>query len=238
MEHPADDAAAPDARPDARPADAHHADAAPDAGCGISAGVSPTLDGNNDLADYPAAQQLAPGAMMGADGAAIAWDRGWLYVTVTSDAFTNAYQPLHVYLETGTDLNGATPATGKEYGGLIAKLPFAANYLVAVRRVADSGSGGSYNGVYTQASAWATQSTPLDVLVSADQRTLSVAVPWNALGTCPHAMRLAVHVVHGVTGNEWKDLVPSTHTPWVAPGGGYYEIDLTGSPAIASWILH
>ncbi len=73
------------------------------------------------------------------------------------------------------------------------------------------------------------------MLVSADGSTLSIKTPWAALGGCPTALRLDLHVVHAVTGNEWKDLVPATHTPWQVPGGGYFEIDLTGSSAVASW---
>src|SRR5438445_797149 len=83
----------------------------------------------------------------------------------------------------------------------------------------------------TPAATWDTRATPLvegtDVLISADGQTLSVRVSWAALGGCPTALRLVAHVVHGTTGNEWKDLAPTTHTPWLAPGGGYYEIDLT-----------
>ncbi len=77
-----------------------------------------------------------------------------------------------------------------------------------------------------------------DVFVSSDFHQLSVQVPWSALGGCPTSMRLAVHVVNAVAGNEWKDLVPTTHTPWQAPGGGYYEIDLTADPSTANWVLH
>jgi hypothetical protein len=230
-----DAALAEDARPDAHPhpADAHP-DAAPDAGCAIAAGVTPMLGTNNDLAAYPATQHLAPGAMLGADGSAIAWDRDHLYITVTSDAFTGAYEPLHVYIE--TDELGAVPSQGKEYGGLIAALPFTPNFLVAVRRVSDSGTG-AYDGVYAPASAWSTRTTALNAITSADERTLSVVVPWAALGSCPNAIRLAAHVVHGVVGNEWKDLVPATHAPWLTAGGGYYQIDLTGSTAVSSWVL-
>ena len=92
---PAPDAAeAPDARADGA---ALTPDAAvPDAGCPISAGVTPVLDGLNDVADYPAAQQLTPGAMLGADGAAISWDAQRLYITVQSAAFAQPYEPLHV----------------------------------------------------------------------------------------------------------------------------------------------
>jgi hypothetical protein len=50
-----------------------------------------------------------------------------------------------------------------------------------------------------------------------------VRTPWTALGGCPLAVRLTP-TVHGVAANEWKDLLPATHTPRMAPGGGYYEI--------------
>lgn len=233
---PADAAPRPhDASPDAR-----HPDGAVDAGCAISAGVTPTLDGTHDLASYPAAQQLNPGAMVGTDAAAVAWDKAALYVTVTSGAFAGAYEPLHVYVEAGTGLATAVPANGKEYSGLVPALPFTPTHLIAIRRVTDAGTG-AYDGVYVPAATWTTRQTALapgvDVFASADQQTLSVKVGWAALGGCPTALRLAVHVVHAVSGNEWKDLVPATHTPWQVPGGGYYELDLTGAPAVAGWTL-
>jgi hypothetical protein len=206
--------------------------------CAISEGVTPTLDGIDDLSAYPAAQQLSPGATLGSDAAAIAWDSTNVYATVMSTAFVNPYEPLHIYIEATSGLPSAQPSTGKEYGGLTAQLPFAATHLVAVRRVSDSGTG-AYNGVFVPSDGWVTRTLALDAatLVSSDQKTISVTVPWSALGTCPTALRLAVHVVHGVNANEWKDLVPSTHTPWQSPGGGYYEIDVTGGPAVTSWSL-
>ncbi len=215
-------------------------DAPPDAGCAISNGVSPMIDGIHDLADYPTAQHVSLGAMLGADDAAIAWDRQRLYITVASTAWASAYLPLHVYVEAATTLGTAAPSQGKEYGGLVPQVPFSPTHLIAARRVSDSGSG-PYDAVYVPTSSWTTQQTPLaagsDVFVSSDQAQLSVQVPWTALGGCPSSLRLVVHVVNGVTGNEWKDLVPTSHTPWLAPGGGYYEIDLTGEPAVASWTL-
>jgi hypothetical protein len=206
--------------------------------CAISEGFTPALDGSDDIAAYPVAQQLAPGAMLGTDGAAIAWDVTNLYATVTSTAFTNAYEPLHIYIEATSSLGTAAPATGKEYSGLTPQLPFSATHLIAVRRVSDSGSG-AYDGVFVPSDGWMTRTLALDsaTLVSSDQKTISVTVPWTALGNCPTALRLAVHVVHGASANEWKDLVPSTHTPWQSPGGGYYEIDLSGAPAVTSWQL-
>jgi hypothetical protein len=211
-------------------------DAAPDAGCAISEGMTLALDGNGDEAKYPNGQHVALGAMMGGDDAAIAWDRQQLYITVTSPAFTGAYEPLHVYIETGTGLGTPVPSQGKEYSGLVPQLAFTPTYLLAARRVSDSGTG-AYNAVYTPAATWTTVAMPLAAAVSSDMQTLSLTVPWSALGGCPTHMRLAAHVVHAQSGNEWKDLAPSTHTPWLAPGGGYYEIDLTGSTPIAGWSL-
>lgn len=219
--------------PDARSAaDASSADSPlPDAGCAISAGVTPVLDGIDDLADYPEAQRLVPGAMLGTDGAAFSWDAERFYVTVQSSAFANDYEPLHIYVETGEALAAAVPSQGKEYSGLVPQLPFTPNYLIAVRRVSDGGTG-AYDGIFLPDAQWTTQATPLadgtDVFAATDE--ISVQVPWAALGGCPHAMRLALHVVHAQPANEWKDLVPATSTPWQAPGGDFYELDLTGSP--------
>ena len=64
---------------------------------------------------------------------------------------------------------------------------------------------------------------------------MSVRVPWSLLG-CADTIRFAAHVVNGpVAGNEWKDFVPLSTTPWRSPGGGYFEIDLTADPAVSGW---
>lgn len=241
-----EDAANTDARiVDSRPVDVAEvtADAAvdappvmPDAGCAISNGATPTLDGANDLAKYPAAQRLTPGAMLGADGAAIAWNRTHLYVTVSSIAFGSAYEPLHVYVETGAQLTSSMASQGKEYSNLTPALPFSPTHVIAVRRISDAGTGG-YDGIFVPTDQWQTRTLALEPDTFASTTQLSVRVPWSALGGCPTQMRLALHVVHGVVGNEWKDLVPSTHTPWQMPGGGYFEIDLTGTAATASYVL-
>ena len=237
--------------PDARPIDGARViapDAAPDGaidsalldapGCAISAGVSPAIDGVDDLNDYPVAQRVTPAAMLGADGVAIAWDATQLYVTVGSTAFESDYEPVHIYLQSGTALAPAAPGLGKEYSGLVPMLPFTPTHLIAARR---TNGATPYDAVYLPDAMWTTRGTALDpgtaVFVAADHHVLSVAVPWTALGGCPTMLRLAVHVVHAASANEWKDLVPTTHTPWLAPGGGYYELDLTGSPSVASWTL-
>ena len=237
-----DDTEAPDAAADASAADVSHItvdaapDAPPDAGCTISNGATPILDGNNDIAKYAAAQHVSLGAMLGSDAAAVAWDRTHLYVTVSSIAFGSAYEPLHIYMETGATLATSAAAYGKEYSGLTPALPFSPTHLVAARRISDAGTGG-YDGVFVPSDQWQTRTLALDTETFASSTQLSVRVPWSALGGCPTQMRLALHVVHGVAANEWKDLAPSTHTPWIMPGGGFYEIDLTGAAAVASWTL-
>jgi hypothetical protein len=230
------EAPAPDASADAPVPDGSDSPDAPlpDApGCAISPGITPVLDGVDDLADYPEAQRLAPGAMLGADGAAISWDAQRFYVTVQSTAFANAYEPLHIYLETAETLGDPTPSQGKEYSGLVPQLPFTPTYLIAVRRVSDAGTG-PYDGIFIPDAQWTTVATPLadgtDVFAANDE--ISVQVPWTALGGCPHAMRLVIHVVHAQPANEWKDLVPATSTPWQAPGGDFDQLDLTGSPVV------
>ncbi len=236
---PAPDAAEPDARAaDAPPAVVPDASVDTTPGCAISANAAPVLDGIGDLEDYAMAQRLAPGAMLGSDGVAVTWDATTLYITVASIAFEGEYEPLHVYLQTGTTLTAATPAMGKEYSGLVPVLPFAPTHLIAVRRTTGVDP---YDGVYLPGAGWATREIALDpgthVFVAADHHALSVSVPWTAIGGCPTTLRLALHVVHAQSANEWKDLVPASHTPWLAPGGGYYELDLTGSPGVASWTL-
>lgn len=212
----------PDAAADAPPA------------CGIAAVASPALGTANDLASYPTAALIAPGAALGTDGAALTWDAQKLYITVESDAFEGAFEPLHVYLELGTSLAAPAPDTGKEYSGLVPAIPFTPTHLVAVRRQNDSGSG-PYDGVYVPGAdhQWTTRATALgptgDVFVSSDGRTISVAVPWDALGGCPTSARVAAHVVHAVPANEWKEVVPATATPWQAPGGDFLTYDLTAS---------
>lgn len=230
---PASDAATPDttAPPDAAPLP----DSPPDAGCAIHPGVTPVLDGNDDLAAYPSTQRLTPAAMLGSDAAAIAWDRDRLYITVHSPAFAAPYEPLHVYVE-ASPAGEAVASTGKEYSGLTPVLPFSPTHVIAVRRVSDAGTGG-YDGVFVPTDGWQTRVLALESNTFSSSSELSVSVPWSALGSCPTSLRMALHVVHAQAANEWKVLVPSTHTPWQMPGGGFYEIDTTADPNVTNWSL-
>lgn len=237
----ATDAAAPDA---AMAIDAGATDAAIDAaGCAIAGAAAITLDGSGDLAAYPAAQIVPIGAGFdGADAVRLSWSPTALYLTVHSTAFTDGGKPYHLYLQAGTALPAATPSTGKEYGGLVAQLPFTATHLIAIRRTDDFGSG-AYDGVYVPAGtpAWTTRATALvpgtDVFIAADNAELSVRVPWAALGGCPTQLRVAGHIVNGGAGTEWKTLAPAAHTPWMTPGGAAYTLDLTGPAAVSGWSM-
>ena len=206
-----------------------------------SGGIPIALDGVDDLGKYPASQILTPDPLtlnQPWELFGLAWDRDFLYVTQVSQGFEDEYEPLHVYLEASDALGTPTSTTGKEYSGLTPALPFAPTHVVAAR-VTDGVD--AYNGVYTPDAQWSTKALALvsgvDVFVSADRHTLAARVPLEALG-CPTHLRLAAHVVHDVVvANEWKDVVPTGHTPWAAPGGAYYEIDLTADPSVSSWTL-
>ncbi len=239
--------AGPPPPPDGGPSDAGSVrmDAGPSCGA-ISTGDTLALDGTGDLAQFPASQVITPGAPIGAsDTFALTWDADYLYLVLVSPVFDGEFKPLHVYVEARAALATPTRTTGKEYSGEVPVLEFAATHVIAVRSRTDSGGGsGPYNGVYTASSAWVTRDTPLDLgtdyWVSGDGRTIAVRVPWSSLG-CPSALRLTAHVVNAEPVNEWKDLVPETATPWGAEGtgsgGGFYEIDLSGDPAISGWTL-
>lgn len=234
-EQPPEDARTTDARPDAT-TPVSTPDAALDAaGCAIHTGMTPVLDGTDDVAAYPSTQHLTPAAMLGPDAVAIAWDKDQLYVTVRSPAFAAPYEPLHIYVEAAPTAEPVA-STGKEYAGLIPQLPFTATHLIAVRRVSDAGTGG-YDGVFVPSNGWQTRTLPLDSNTFSSSSEVSVSVPWTAFGTCPTSLRMALHVVHGQSANEWKVLVPSTHTPWQMPGGGFYEIDTTADPNVTNWSL-
>ncbi len=159
-------------------------------------------------------------------------------MTVTSSAFAAAFEPLHVYVELGASLAAPVAGTGKEYAGLVPALPFTPTHLIAVRRVGDGGAG-PYDGVFLPDAGFMTRERARSrgpaMFTSSDNRTLSVAVPWTALGGCPTTMRLSAHVVHAVAANEcWKEgTVPASATPWLAAGGGYYESDLTVTPVFS-----
>lgn len=217
-----------------------------DAGSGscpsISAGHTLALDGSNDIGKYMASQQLTPGGMLGSsDVLGISWDRDYLYVTLSSPAFSDGFRPLHVYIEASSGpLGAAAPGQGKEYDSLIAEIGFTPTHLIGVRPTNAAPMGMPYNALWTPAASWTTQAALLADGAGywASSSEVSARVAWSDLG-CPTNIRLTAHLVYAQPANEWKDFVPLTATPWMARSptatGGYYEIDLTGPPDATGW---
>ena len=222
--------------------DGGSSDAGPGVTCpALAPGHTIALDATSDFDKFLPEARVSLGGSVGADdGLVITWDQDYLYGALRSPVFADDSRPLHLYLEVRDALPAAAPAAGKEYDGLTAQLPFAATHLVAIRRVSELGGAGAYNGVYTPAGGWTTVATPLTdgaQVFAEGTGIVAFRVPWTALG-CAAAIRLTAHVVNGpVPANEWKDFTPSSTTPWASPGGGYYEIDLTGPPAVTGWTL-
>ncbi len=105
-----------------------------------SAGDTIALDGTDDAGKFASTQTLTPGALNQSwELFALTWDADYLYLAIVSQSFEADNAPLHVYIAADPTLSGATPSSGKEYGGLTAQLPFTATHLLAVRRVSDLG---------------------------------------------------------------------------------------------------
>ena len=141
-----------------------------------------------------------------------------------------------MYVEASSGaLGAASTGAGKEYDSLIAQIGFTPTHLIALRPT-NAGGGMNYNGIWSPTAAWSTQQLAFTDGVDAWTSTseVSARIAWSDLG-CPTSLRLTAHVVHALPANEWKDFVPLTATPWMSPGGGYYEIDLSGPPAAAGW---
>ena len=201
------------------------------------------LDAVDDIAKFAAAQQITPGATLQAwDTFALTWDDDYLYISLTSEAFEQSYVPLHIYVESATGtLGSAVQGSGLEYSTLTPALPFTPTHVITARQLSDDGSAfGPWNGVMAfDGSSWqhVIRFEPnIDCWLASDNRTISLRVPRLALGE-PDQIRLAAHVVNAIPANEWKDLLPSAHTPWSASANGYYEIDLNGATNVSSWTL-
>ncbi|MCB9683094.1 MAG: esterase [Alphaproteobacteria bacterium] len=198
------------------------------------------LDGTDDLAAYAPGQQLTGGAV-GArladdDVLAVDWDEDHLYLSLHSAAFADDEAPWMVYLQAGeAPLAAAVPAEGSTYQRgnvqLPAWLPFTPTHQITLRgQTAFGPDDGPWIGIWKRRAGGGYDQVRrlafgVDAWRSADGRTLSIAVPRALLGA-HDTLRLASHVVWGVVGNEWKDLVPAGHTPWVTSGGSWIEIDL------------
>lgn len=198
------------------------------------------FDGVDDLGKLGAGQQVGPGAALQPwEAVAIDWDDEAVYVAWVSQAFEADYVPVVVYLEATVGVPGAAvPSVGFEYSGLIPELPFTPTHAISLRALSDDGSAfGPWDGVRVPEGVdWRTTRRFLrdrESWLAADRHTLSARIPRDLLGGATH-LRLVAHVVNAVPGSEWVDVVPADHTPWAA-GGGWYQIDLSGSHDPAAW---
>lgn len=206
-------------------------------------GTSVALNGDRDADDFATTQRVTPGIGYDTwDRFALDWDDGYVYLALSSPAFeTTTSRPLVLYLQpSGATLapQGA-PRAGLTYSGQTATSPFAAEYAILLRRQSDAGDGaGPFNGIFRWDGAQWQRAYRFvqgrDFWVGSDSnRTLSVRVARAQLGL-PLQLRFAGHVVTG--GNNYNDVLPSTHQPWMATAtAGFYELDLRGSHAVSAW---
>ncbi|MBA2662350.1 MAG: Ig-like domain-containing protein [Bradymonadaceae bacterium] len=196
------------------------------------------LDGDGDLGKFDASQRLTPGAPYQEwDGFALDWDADYLYLALVSEAFEDNYKPWMIYIEaTRESFDQPASALGMEYSGQTASLPFLANYAIATRQLSDD-TAGPFNGIWRRDGAWTQQQRLVpgrQYFLASDNHTMSLRIPRAALGSPTH-IRLAAHVVNAVLDNEWKDVVPTTHSPWQAGVEGFYEIELGARIGVDAW---
>lgn len=207
-----------------------------------SAGDLIALDGAADFDKFSAAQQLTPGVVVNPwSRFALTWDADYLYVSIVSAIFEQPYTPYVLYLEGAQGaLGAAAPGAGIEYSGQTPSLPFTPNLMITTRERSEDGSAaGPWAGVWRRGSQGFEQIKRLDygrdMWLAADKHTMSMRIPRAWLGDAKR-LRLAGHAVLAQPNNPYGEVVPATHTPAVA-GGGYFEIDLEGAPAISGWTL-
>jgi hypothetical protein len=188
----------------------------------------------------------------------LSWDARWLHGVIVSKGFEDATRAYLLYVEVvdAKSPTQALPADGMTYLGLTPKLPFTPQVAIGMRSGCDLSDGyGPWCGVFRRDATGAfSQRLRLlpghdvggaAVFVAADKHTLSFRIPRAALGPAAQApltgtsaakLRVVGHLVHGGAGDEWKDVLPPTATPWQAATTGYLEIDLAGAADAATWV--
>lgn len=216
----------------------------PLAGVVFGGDVAVRFDGNDDLGKLSDAQQVDPGAPLepwsrwGLD-----WDERYLYITLVSPAFRSDFKAAMIYIE-GVSTQQPTPLSssqGISYSDQIPQLPFDATTMITWRRAgAGVGDQEPWSGVYSrQDDSWQRVwgMTPNEhVWVSMDEHTMSMRVPRALLGP-ERVLRLVGHVVNEVVDEEWKELLPAAHTPWMGEGGAFIELDLDGLHGRDNWVI-
>ncbi len=200
------------------------------------------LDGKSDYDKFPAAQSVSVGVPLAAwERFALTWDADWLYVAVVSQGFEADLRAFLLYLEAIQGTGGTAQAsTGMTYLQQTAQLPFTPTHGIGVRYKTDNQDGfGPWSGVWRkEAGGWVLQQRlkeGREVWRASDRHTLAYRIHRSQLGN-PTRIRIAGHLVYGVAGNEWKAVVPTSHTPWSVSTSGYLEIDLGANTAASSWV--
>jgi hypothetical protein len=194
----------------------------------------------DDLASFPPAQRIAPGAPRSPrSAAAITWDQDFLYVALSTESFDDPWRPLQLYLEASEGpLAPPSPSQGQEYSGLRPWLPFTPTHLVSLRPQPGAPGEAPWSAIWRpRGQAWS-QLWRLEpgqsLWWSPAAGVIAARVPLAPLGDVRH-LRLSAHVVHAQPGQEWKDTLPDTHTPWAASTSGYYELNLQGPTPSDQW---
>lgn len=189
---------------------------------GASSASPPALNltGESDFDKFDAEDRYEPGAPLEDwSRTAVAYDDRYLYLVQVSRAFEEPFAAWNVYI--------GTPGTGDglEYSNLTAALPIDANWLISTRRSNDLAD--PWNGIWKFDSGWnriARLQPQVDHWLSDDQHTLSVRIP-RAIFEDAENLWMVSHVVWAQPANEWKEVFPSTHTPW-ADGGEAHALGL------------
>ena len=198
-----------------------------------------TFSGSNGLSEIPTGNQITPGLALDAgDRVALDWDSSGLYLAVATVMFSDQTKAYVLYLETTqSSFSAAVSNTGIEYASLTAEVPFDAQYAIAIRGTVDDVEGGSaWTGLYERkVGGWELVAAFVDD--DSMWRTtgeIDVVVPFSLIGT-PTSIRIAGHAINEVVTQEWKDVIPTGHTPWATSTSGFYEIDLSGTHTVSSW---
>ncbi len=200
------------------------------------------FDGSEDLGKLSPDQQVEPGAPLEPWSRwGLEWDDRFLYVALVSPLFQDDFKAAMVYIEPVLDERPESlTRQGVDYSGQRAVLPLDASYMISWRWQQSGAAGDEpWSGVYTwRDGSWQRVwgMTPGEHLWGAsDRHTMSVRVPLGLFGPA-RRWRLVGHAIHGEPGEEWKELLPASHTPWDG-GGGAIEIDLDGAHGQENWMV-
>lgn len=192
----------------------------------------------NTLEGFAPQQRLGTAIPLGEQGElALAWDEDHVYVAMRSEAFTDPYAPMQLYLEASPQpLGPAQAGAGQRYSEQTPRLPFAPSHLISLRRQSEAAD--PWNGLWAAEGDQWRQVRRLEPgqqwWSTGEGRVLAARVPRGALGPARY-LRLAVHVPWGRPGHEWKEVLPPQHTPWVDSDAGYFEVDLEDPSPLGQW---